>query len=30
MSHDFMIWIYTPVVILAETKMKNLSDEEPT
>ena len=29
MSHDFMIWIYTPTEMLAEIKMKNLSNEEP-
>mgnify|MGYP004216138265 FL=1 len=29
MNHDFMIWIYTPTEMLAEIKMKNLSNEEP-
>ena len=29
MSHDFMIWIYTPTEMLTEIKMKNLSNEEP-
>ena len=28
MSHDFMIWINTPTELLAEIKMKNLSNEE--